>query len=766
MAEQRQDHMHRRLRTVIGCLFVPALSVIAGGIVLVPLSAMAETLQRQVLIETKFVEITQNTAQELGLDTRLAHKLGELPPASSNPSSPAALQFGLSPFPSANAIGARLFPSNGAPGTLNLSGALTDAQFQIILDVLSHEKGAKIISAPKVTTPSNQEANIQINSQIPFPRSGLTVKVTPRIGADGTSLDMMIVPQVWPEGTIMPQLPVAGSSKATSMATVRAGETVVLGGYFAKTPERKENLLFFITPQTVDVLSSSVSSPVSGDQIKIETIGTGETIGHVADFKIENLTGQPLNFLIPPLVLGSKNGKTQDYVCVHWGDFMIAAHEIKIAPVYGVCLERNIPPLDKGVTGDYVVNTGDTTIPVNRDWRISSKGTSDLLRIAESKYQAVDKLEGDGAFKNFPYQNKQEQKDIATQWSVWSDPRICQITGAQPATKEDFEKVVYKQVEQHGPITPETKKKIDQADDAMWSGIQLASAKAKDIEKRDESAGTPPAPINVADNTSSPPPKTETMPQSSPPPEKPAGQDKTGPNDDLPEESYDALDKAKGNYLSGLWQFERKLSVDLTALRDDLFNPKIWSSPDYKKKLATYNKLLVDVPKEFTKTKEGKRLFDQWLETYEKVYKTGKKVPKFLVPGTADPYLKPVAKGDEIAYKKQALDFAQLDLDKENTKYSLMQQDAVANSDAVKKFEAQIEKEYGKGIQADSGKLKQLHADLGNAQKQVAKDWASTDEAKDQMKKVQQAEKDLDKAKEAFKPYEQLEEKPAKPTKP
>ena len=472
---------------------MPALPVIAAGIVLIPLSAVAERLQRQVQIETKFVEITQNAAQELGLDTRLAQKLGELPPAASNPSS-AALQFGLSPFPSANAIGARLFPSNGAPGTLNLSGVLTDPQFQVILDVLGHEKSTKVSSAPMATTPSNQKTNIQINSQISFLPSGLAIEFTPRIRQDGTSIEMTIAFQTQPVGTIMPQLPLADSHKTISTATVNIGETMVIGGFFSKTSERKENLLLFITAQPIDVLSPSVGGPGGGDQIKIETIGTGETIGHVADFEVANLTDQPLNFLIPPLVLGSKTGKTQDYVCVRSEDFMIAAHEIKIAPVYGVCLERNIPPLGKGVTGDYVLNTGDATIPVNRDWRISPKGTSDLLRIAESKYQAVDKLEDDGAFKNFPYQNKQEQKDIATQWSVWSDPRICQITGTQPATKEDFEKVVYKQVEQHGPITPETKKKIDKGDDAMWNGIQLTSAKAKDLEQPDQSANQTPTP--------------------------------------------------------------------------------------------------------------------------------------------------------------------------------------------------------------------------------------------------------------------------------
>ena len=51
---------------------------------------------------------------------------------------------------------------------------------------------------------------------------------------------------------------------------------------------------------------------------------------------------------------------------------------------------------------------------------------------------------------------------------------------------------------------------------------------------------------------------------------------------------------------------------------------------------------------------------------------------------------------------------------------------------------------------------------IDNAKKQVGNEWASSDEAKDKMKEIQKAEKDLDKAKEAFKPYEGMEKNPLK----
>jgi hypothetical protein len=39
--------------------------------------------------------------------------------------------------------------------------------------------------------------------------------------------------------------------------------------------------------------------------------------------------------------------------------------------------------------------------------------------------------------------------------------------------------------------------------------------------------------------------------------------------------------------------------------------------------------------------------------------------------------------------------------------------------------------------------------------------WAATDEGKQEMKKVHEAEKELDKAKDAWKPFEKYEEKKA-----
>ena len=54
-----------------------------------------------------------------------------------------------------------------------------------------------------------------------------------------------------------------------------------------------------------------------------------------------------------------------------------------------------------------------------------------------------------------------------------------------PATKEDLKTTIYKQAEKHGPVTPETKKKLDEGIDTIFQDIKLTTKEAKNLEKPD-----------------------------------------------------------------------------------------------------------------------------------------------------------------------------------------------------------------------------------------------------------------------------------------
>jgi hypothetical protein len=217
--------------------------------------------------------------------------------------------------------------------------------------------------------------------------------------------------------------------------------------------------------------------------VKIDTFGTGETIGHVADLRLVNVTDQPINCVIPPMILESKSGRNQDYVCPKGGTVKIDPHGTATVPLDGACIKRNKPPVGKGVTGDLVGNTGDSGVPQNPGSHVPTNQARDLLRLCTSKYDAADKLEKDGALKDLPYADKQKQKDVVVQWSIWSDPQVCAIAGTPTATKDDLKKVVYKQVEEKGLMTPATKKQVDERIDTIFQKIELTKAIARGLAK-------------------------------------------------------------------------------------------------------------------------------------------------------------------------------------------------------------------------------------------------------------------------------------------
>lgn len=445
-----------------------ATIVLLAGLLILRDATIADVLQKQVLIEPKFVEVNDKNLRDLGWNAGLAEKLAKLPPEASKLSSPNATNLGLGPSPSQTTVTTHLFPGiGGEPKAIQLSGLVTDPQLQVILNALGEQKGAKIISAPALRIHSNEPANIQIPSA---GFQGVKLEVVPRINRDG-KIEMTVTPSQSAE-----------LSKETDGNTPIIQDIPVLGALFRDKHGGKEDLLIFVKARVIDVLEPW-SGDGKSDQIKVETVGTGETIGHIADLKITNLSDQQLVFVVPPMVLESKSRTNQDYACPNEENVSLPAHGTKTVPIDGVCVDRSKPPVSNDVSGDLVLNTGDPSIPQSPDSHIPANQARDLLRICTSKYVAADKLQKDGALRDLPYKDKQKQKDIVVQWSTWCDPRISQITGAPPATKDDLKKVVYKQVEAKGKTSPETKKKVDQGIDTIFEKVELTTAKAKDVEK-------------------------------------------------------------------------------------------------------------------------------------------------------------------------------------------------------------------------------------------------------------------------------------------
>jgi general secretion pathway protein D len=180
-------------------------------------------IPKQVEIESKFVEITQNNLKELGFDWLLGpfnignHKVFGSGGTSGSGTAVSSANFpfvdangnpvgvgtsipgdGTSGGPvtagnrsgnvaiSANALDALLFPGAGgvAPGIFGLAGVFTDPQFQVVIRALNQKKGVDLLSAPKVTTKSGQRAVIEIVREFRYP----TTFTAPQVPAVSSSV--------------------------------------------------------------------------------------------------------------------------------------------------------------------------------------------------------------------------------------------------------------------------------------------------------------------------------------------------------------------------------------------------------------------------------------------------------------------------------------------------------------------------------------------------------------------------------------------------
>jgi general secretion pathway protein D len=216
---------------------------------------------KQVEIESKFIEITQNNLKELGFDWLLGpfnignHKVFGAGGTSVN--SPAANPGNfpfvntttqpigdtlpgqpIGQFPvtggnrsgsfaiSANALDALLFPgaSGVAPGIFGLAGVFTDPQFQVVIRALNQKKGIDLLSAPKVTTKSGQRAIIEVVREFRYPRT-YTPPQVPSIGTTTTTGSQVVpvvvtptTPQDWETrntGVTLEVEPVVGGDATT-----------------------------------------------------------------------------------------------------------------------------------------------------------------------------------------------------------------------------------------------------------------------------------------------------------------------------------------------------------------------------------------------------------------------------------------------------------------------------------------------------------------------------------------------------------------------
>jgi len=182
---------------------------------------------KQVEIEAKFVEITQNNLKALGFDWLLGpfslQGGGQILGNGGTSGTGAAVNQADYPFPtnglnpvtagnrsgnlaiSGNAIDSLLLGTPAGqvltPGIFGVGGLLTDPQFQVVIRALNQKKGVDLLSAPRVTTKSGQRAMIEIVREFRYPTEFQPPQIPQTVGAVRTDT-----------GTVGSIIPLSGGS--------------------------------------------------------------------------------------------------------------------------------------------------------------------------------------------------------------------------------------------------------------------------------------------------------------------------------------------------------------------------------------------------------------------------------------------------------------------------------------------------------------------------------------------------------------------------
>ena len=248
------------------------------------LLARLDVVPAQVLIETRFIEVTLTQAKEWALDGALSGNAGLTKTTGPDGTQGPALQ--LSSLGSSLARGTKIdfsdFTNQTAGNALNLTlqGILSGTQYQAVLHALAKDERTKTLSAPRVTTLNNQTATIKIVTEFVYstryqptvtrqdlngdgkfdavvngvretrfvnvPQDfvtkdlGILLHVTPSVGSDLRTITLAMEPEVSEKKTDDTfggevTLPRFTERKLNTSVVIDNGETVMLGGLMKDT---------------------------------------------------------------------------------------------------------------------------------------------------------------------------------------------------------------------------------------------------------------------------------------------------------------------------------------------------------------------------------------------------------------------------------------------------------------------------------------------------------------------------------------------------
>jgi MSHA biogenesis protein MshL len=208
------------------------------------LEAIEGSVQRQVFIQAKIVEVTLNDDYKLGINWA-----------------------NVSPFSLTHAGGTSL-AGTVLSGAADFTYGLASSNFNVVVDALSKQGQVSVLSSPKIATLNNQRAVIKVGTEDIFftpeitaatTTSAATTEYIPTSITIGIVLD--VVPQINPNGQIMMSIntsiteksgertspdnvnvvPILDVRESNNVVLAQHGQTIVIGGLMKTKKEVDDN---------------------------------------------------------------------------------------------------------------------------------------------------------------------------------------------------------------------------------------------------------------------------------------------------------------------------------------------------------------------------------------------------------------------------------------------------------------------------------------------------------------------------------------------
>lgn len=220
---------------------------------------------------------------------------------------------------------------------------------------------------------------------------------------------------------------------------------------------------------------TALAALVKSGKVEATATGTGETIGVVANVTLHNKTDGPLDVVIPPTVLVSVDGTTQNYGVPEPIDVVLNPGQTAIVPLNGVCTQAHKPPAGNTKPGNLMI--ADPTDPhFAHDFQPQLACTQDVVQTAHA-------LQHDGYFHTPFHRDPTKEYQTIVQQTIWA---ANPSNDGAATTKEDLAKKVYEQV---GAKTDEQKKQLQPGIDSIWDAVQLTGSKAKVLNVNNDGGG-------------------------------------------------------------------------------------------------------------------------------------------------------------------------------------------------------------------------------------------------------------------------------------